>query len=50
MPNRHAMTARRHPGLFPVAIFLIGLLVAGCPSKDSTGPDYEPPATSAPQP
>ena len=26
MPNRLAMAARRHPGLFPVAIFLIGLL------------------------
>ena len=37
-------------GLVFGAGFLIGLLVAGCPSKDSTGPDYEPPATSAPQP
>ncbi|HOX19906.1 MAG TPA: hypothetical protein PLI70_03160 [Gemmatimonadales bacterium] len=50
MLNRLTHVAGRVPGLFPVAICLLGLLIAGCPSKDTTEPNYEPPATSAPQP
>ncbi len=49
MLNRHALALDLRPGVLLAAVCVIGLLVMGCPSSDTTGTEYEPPATSAPQ-
>lgn len=40
----------RRPLVLLTAIVLGGSIVLGCPSKDSTSPNYEPPPAGAPQP
>lgn len=43
-------TQARRPLLLLATVLFGGVLVMGCPSKDSTGTEYVPPETSAPQP